>query len=156
MAMSAGGGIGNLPITSSSVDDFDDRVLCCKPINVIYSIHSWIMCRYCAGSGNVKIFELHKKSVYGRQGDTPYWCRTRVMDDVSIMSRCDGGTLGPHMVGFMGPSTAHPRTWRRHDMEMLSALLALCEGNPPVTGGFPSQWPVMRILVSFLGVLDKL
>ena len=26
-----------------------------------------------------------------------------------------------------------------HDMEMLSALLALCEGNPPVTGGFPSQ-----------------
>ena len=24
-------------------------------------------------------------------------------------------------------------------MEMLSALLALCEGNPPGTGGFPSQ-----------------
>ena len=24
-------------------------------------------------------------------------------------------------------------------MAMLSALLALCEGNPPVTGGFPSQ-----------------
>ena len=22
---------------------------------------------------------------------------------------------------------------------MLSILLALCEGNPPVTGGFPSQ-----------------
>ena len=27
-----------------------------------------------------------------------------------------------------------------HDMETLSSLLALCEGNPPVTGGFPSQW----------------
>ena len=26
----------------------------------------------------------------------------------------------------------------------ISALLALCEGNPPVTGGFPSQSPVMR------------
>ena len=25
----------------------------------------------------------------------------------------------------------------------ISALLALCEGNPPVTGGFPSQRPVM-------------
>ena len=24
----------------------------------------------------------------------------------------------------------------------VSALLALCEGNPSVTGGFPSQWPV--------------
>ena len=29
--------------------------------------------------------------------------------------------------------------WRRHTMETVSALLALCEGNPPVTGGFPSQ-----------------
>ena len=26
----------------------------------------------------------------------------------------------------------------RHDKETLSALLAHCEGNPPVTGGFPS------------------
>ena len=31
-------------------------------------------------------------------------------------------------------------SWRwRHDWETLSALLALCEGNPPVTGEFPSQ-----------------
>ena len=29
--------------------------------------------------------------------------------------------------------------WWRHQMETFSALLALCEGNPPVTGGFPSQ-----------------
>ena len=29
-------------------------------------------------------------------------------------------------------------------MEVFSALLALCEGNPPATGGFPSQRPVMR------------
>ena len=27
-------------------------------------------------------------------------------------------------------------------METISELLALCEGNPPVTGGFPSQRPV--------------
>ena len=27
-------------------------------------------------------------------------------------------------------------------METFSALLALCEGNPPVTDGFPSQRPV--------------
>ena len=32
--------------------------------------------------------------------------------------------------------------WWRHQMETFSALLALCEGNPPVTGGFPSQRPV--------------
>ena len=35
-------------------------------------------------------------------------------------------------------------TWWRHRMETFSALLALCEGNPPVTGGFPSQRPVTR------------
>ena len=27
-------------------------------------------------------------------------------------------------------------SWWRHRMEIFSALLALCEGNPPVTGGF--------------------
>ena len=32
--------------------------------------------------------------------------------------------------------------WCRHQMETFSALLALCEGNSPVTGEFPSQWPV--------------
>ena len=32
----------------------------------------------------------------------------------------------------------------RFQMETFSALLALCEGNPPVTVGLPSQRPVMR------------
>ena len=31
-----------------------------------------------------------------------------------------------------------------HHVETFSALLTLCEGNPPVTGEFPSQRPVMR------------
>ena len=30
-------------------------------------------------------------------------------------------------------------SWWRHEMETLSALLALCEENSPATGGFPSQ-----------------
>ena len=34
--------------------------------------------------------------------------------------------------------------WWRHQMKTISALLALWEGNPPVTGGFPSQRPVTR------------
>ena len=34
--------------------------------------------------------------------------------------------------------------WWHHQMEACSAPLALCEGNPPVTGGFPSQRPVTR------------
>ena len=35
-------------------------------------------------------------------------------------------------------------TWWRHPMETFSALLALCAGNSPVTGEFPSQRPMTR------------
>ena len=34
--------------------------------------------------------------------------------------------------------------WWRHQMETISALLALCAGNSPVTGEFPVQMPVTR------------
>ena len=33
-------------------------------------------------------------------------------------------------------------TWLRHQMEIFSALLTLCDGNSPVTGELPSQRPV--------------
>ena len=33
-------------------------------------------------------------------------------------------------------------SWWRHQMDTFSALLALCAGNSPVTGEFPSQRPV--------------
>ena len=35
-------------------------------------------------------------------------------------------------------------TWRRHQMETFCAVTALCVGNSPVTGEFPSQRPVTR------------
>ena len=35
-------------------------------------------------------------------------------------------------------------SWWSHQMETFSALLALCAGNSPVTGEFPSQRPVTR------------
>ena len=34
----------------------------------------------------------------------------------------------------------HPKAWNNgHDTETYGTLLALCEGNPPVTVGFPSK-----------------
>ena len=42
----------------------------------------------------------------------------------------------------------HVATWWGHDMEMLSALLALCEGNPLHTGGFPSH--MWCLIISFV------
>ena len=41
------------------------------------------------------------------------------------------------------PKVRH-RSWRRHQMEPFSALLALCAGNSPVPGEFPAQRPVTR------------
>ena len=35
-------------------------------------------------------------------------------------------------------------TWWRHQMKTFSTLLALCAGNSPVTGEFPSQRPETR------------
>ena len=35
-------------------------------------------------------------------------------------------------------------TWWRHQMETFSALLAICAGNSPVPGEFPTQRPVTR------------
>ena len=36
------------------------------------------------------------------------------------------------------------RPWWRHQIETFSVLLAICAGNSPVTGEFPSQRPVTR------------
>ena len=40
-------------------------------------------------------------------------------------------------------------------METFSALLALCEGNPPITGGFPSQRPVTQSFDIFFDLPEQ-
>ena len=42
--------------------------------------------------------------------------------------------------------------WWRHGFETISALLALCVGNPPDTSGFPHKGPVMRSFDMFFVV----
>ena len=51
-------------------------------------------------------------------------------------------------------STYNPglSTWWRHRMETFSPLLALCTGNSPLTGEFPSQRPVTRSFDVFFGL----
>ena len=61
----------------------------------------------------------------------------------SITASC----LGVHLVRqapCFGPTGLPTEPWWRHQMETFSALLALSERNPPVTGGFPSQRSVTR------------
>ena len=53
------------------------------------------------------------------------------------------------VIQFICGMTGGWYTWWRHQMEVYSALLALCAWNSPVTGEFPSQRPVTRRLGVF-------
>ena len=50
------------------------------------------------------------------------------------------------------PYHAYMYAWWRHRMETFSSLLALCAGNSPVTGEFPSQRPVVRSFDDFFDI----
>ena len=52
--------------------------------------------------------------------------------------------LTGYRVNNAGTRSASCLSWWRHQIKTFSALLALCEGNPPTTGGLPSQGPVTR------------
>ena len=50
-----------------------------------------------------------------------------------------------HEIGWIPRECIPPGTkWWRHQLEKISALLALCAGNSSVTGEFPLQRPVTR------------
>ena len=69
-----------------------------------------------------------------------YYCdMTRILETKNthiIKSYCQWGKPGE--LGVKLPA------WWRHQMETISASLALCAGNSPVTGEFLSQRPVTR------------
>ena len=46
------------------------------------------------------------------------------------------------ITGIIRTKPSSDFSWWRHQMETFSALLALCAGNAPVTGDFPSPRPV--------------
>ena len=48
------------------------------------------------------------------------------------------------VVSLSWPHPLPSSPWWRHQMEIFSALLAICAGNSPVTGEFPTQRPVTR------------
>ena len=62
----------------------------------------------------------------------------KLVDFKLISTVCD------HPVGDSSFDFSALNTWWRHQMETFSMLLALCAGNSPVTGEFPSKRPVMR------------
>ena len=64
-----------------------------------------------------------------------------IMNKVVIdCAQCDGHEQDKISLHHFGVCYA----WWRHQMETFSALLAICAGNSPVPGEFPTQRPVTR------------
>ena len=61
-------------------------------------------------------------------------------------SRYQRNQEADNLPNSLKPVSSFPNSWWRHEMETFSVLLALCEGNPLVTGGFPSPKPVTQSL----------
>ena len=58
------------------------------------------------------------------------------LDQLIFALWCHNEDIGMGKLRFM--------SWRRHQMETISALLAICAGNSPVTIEFPAHRPVTR------------
>ena len=87
---------------------------------------SWQICHWCVG----------QQAVFGakRQG-LRCWCWDGEGGDEVAGGRGWGMLEGVFVILDIFIAT-HDDTMT---VDIISALLALCEGNPPVTGGFPSQ-----------------
>ena len=72
----------------------------------------------------------------------------------SGLIKAEPGDTSNHMETIQDNTnnTAKKPTWWRHQIEILSASLALCAGNSPVAREFPQQRPVTRSFDIFLGL----
>ena len=65
-------------------------------------------------------------------------------ENVSIWWQPDAIIRIMFLNGFTKYQIINAITWWHHQMETFSALLAICAGNSPVPGEFPTQRPVTR------------
>ena len=90
-------------------------------------------------------------SVWLSQARAPY---VDILLDQRPSTMAKAASTSPHatpLIWYEPWSLVRPWTkrlsggpWWRHQMETFSALLAICAGNSPVTGEFPTQRPVTR------------
>ena len=62
----------------------------------------------------------------------------------TCLTAFDEGWRFVYMIAYIYVPVSIPFPWWRHQMETFSTLLAICAGNSPVTGEFPTQRPVTR------------
>ena len=68
----------------------------------------------------------------------------RVITTVLAPSQWETSLQSNAVSHWLGTKLQSALSWWRHQMETFSALLAICAGNSPVPGEFPTQRPVTR------------
>ena len=124
------------------------HLLVCEPVS---SIHSFIHCHR-------EFPTKFNHSWYKRSLKPSIWLH--LYSCVSSITHMAQSSMTPHGIAYNTTLTNLEFTkgslldklwgfcceysWWYHQREIFSVLLALCEGNPSVTVGFPSQRPVTR------------
>ena len=77
------------------------------------------------------------------------WCHKVIMRSLDVLFAVNQSKLQDEQSSWQWFYTmtrvwGHCNSWWRHQMETFSALLAICAGNSPVPGEFPTQRSVTR------------
>ena len=99
----------------------------CAWCSIFMHCYYFVLCAYC---GVYRWCICWSKHMFGLT------LERSIISDLMHSVACELTCWAPHM-NLQSKTPA--RLQLRHDMERFSALLALCEGNLPVIGAFPSQ-----------------
>ena len=110
-----------------------------------------ILAYFGAQNWTFKAHILHTFKCSWNQHVTQYWCETRGNFLRKLpKTRILGPIFGPqnwafeaHIV-YISKSSSNDHITLRHQIETFSKLLAVCAGNSPFTGEFPTQRPVTQ------------
>ena len=97
----------------------------------------------------------HGDFVCAKPIDKEIYYTVEHIKNTRISQSCWNGVFKSNLYSASCETTSYlgPLSWWRHQMEIFSALLAICAGNSPVPCEFPAQRPVTRSFDIFFDLL---
>ena len=102
-------------------------------------IHAQNSVKWCYQRVSKYVNTANKRCTNHLKHFSPAWCFVVTVTIIKIYA-----TPANLLLQLYGTPTAWFQTEWLHEMETFSALLAICAGNSPVTGEFPTQRPVTQ------------
>ena len=111
-----------------------------------FNLKFWSQALFLQYTNFERIFWRARKTLVKQPPGSPHWGH---WSKYALMMSTN--PIEPYHYEEMNPliTQTNGLTWWCYEMETFSALLALCEGNPQVTGGFPSQKPLTQSIDNF-------